>query len=154
MKTLNFLLFIFVMAMFVTVNAIGQTNQDATPKIAHNAKGGMYIQAGNQLGYVTKDNIIKASQRQNVYFVDKNGNVFAADGKKVGFAKKNGFYYNLNGNNVLNTTDAEKEQCAALDPQGHNSGTTHNNVKQHDCATHCYRLEQEKLNKGKGAKAK
>lgn len=78
------------------------------------------------------------------YFIDKNGNVIGSDGRKLGMAKKNGSYYNINGENVLNTKDIDKENCAILDPHGHNFGTTHKNYKLHACAAHCYWLMQAK----------
>ena len=142
MKKIHFLLFLFIMAVGITAKA--QTKKDNTFKIIINAKGGIYDHHGIKLGYVDKDNIVRNSKGQKLYFIDGSGNVIDANGKKLGMAKKNGAYYNINGENVLNTKDLEKEKCAILDPQGHNLGTTHMNYKLHACAAHCYFLEQQK----------
>jgi hypothetical protein len=140
MKKINMLVFILTMITAVTVNA--QTSQDTTFKIFVNAKGGIHNHGGTPLGYIDKDNIIRNNKGQKLYFIDGNGNVIDANGKKL--AKKNGSYYNINGENILNTKDLDKEKCAILDPKGHNFGTAHMNYKLHACAAHCYFLEQQK----------
>jgi hypothetical protein len=149
MKRLYVLLFILTITMSGTVNAWGQTKPDSTPKLYINKKGGIIDQQGTKLGYIDKNNIVRNAEGVKLYFIDKNGNVIGADGKKLGLAKKNGSYYNINGVNVLNTKDLDKERCAVLDPQGHNVGIIHKNYKQHACAIHCYWLEQAKVKKEK-----
>jgi len=151
MKKIQLLLFLLTMATGVTVNA--QTKKDTTFKIVINAKGGIHDHGGTKLGYIGKDNIVRNNKGQKLYFIDGNGNVIDADGKKLGMAKKNGAYFNINGENVLNTKDLDKEKCAILDPQGHNLGTTHMNYKLHACAAHCFFLEQQKK-KAEAKKAK
>jgi len=149
MKKLFFLLFIVTISTGIAVNSFAQTHRDSTPKLYINKKGGMTDHGGTKLSYIDKDNIVRNSQGAVLYFVDKNGNVTGADGKKLGIAKKNGAYYNINDENVLNTKDPDKERCAVLDPKGYNVGIIHNNYKQHNCAIHCYWLEQAKLKKEK-----
>lgn len=145
MKKLQILLLIILtITTSVTVSAFAQTNRDTTGKIYINAKGGIYDHGGTKLGYIDKDNIVRNNTGKELYFIDKNGNVIGSDGRKSGMAKKNGSYYNINGENVLNTKDIDKENCAILDPQGHNFGTTHKNYKLHACAAHCYWLMKAK----------
>ncbi|MGN8072803.1 5-fold beta-flower protein [Mucilaginibacter sp. 22184] len=151
MKKINFLLFILTMITAVTVNA--QTPKDTTFKVYINAKGGIHNHGGTPLGYIDKDNIVRDNKGQKLYFIDGAGNVIDANGKKLGMAKKNGAYYNINGENILNTKDLDKEKCAILDPKGHNFGTAHLNYKLHACAAHCYFLEQQKK-KDEAKKAK
>jgi hypothetical protein len=154
MKKLFSILLILTLIMGVTANARAQTKKDSTPKLYINKKGGIIDQQGTKLGYVDKDNVVRNSQGAKLYFIDKDGNVIAADGTKLGTAKKNGSYYNINGVNVLNTKDLDKERCAVLDPEGHNVGIIHKNYKQHACAIHCYWLEQAKSKKEKEEKLK
>ena len=142
MTKINFLVFILTMTTAATVNA--QTHKDTTFKIFINAKGGIHDHGGTPLGYIDKDNIVRNSKGQRLYFIDGNGNVIDSKGKKLGMAKKNGAYYNIKGENILNTKDIDKENCAILDPKGHNFGTAHLNYKLHACAAHCYFLEQQK----------
>jgi hypothetical protein len=142
MKKLHFLLFILTITAAVTVNA--QVKKDTTFKIIITDKGWIRDAGGTQLGHIDKDNIVRNNKGQKLYFIDVGGNVIDANGKKLGTAKKNGSYYNINGENVLNTKDLDKEKCAILDPKGHNFGTAHQNYKLHACAAHCYFLEQEK----------
>ncbi len=145
MKKLNLLLlFIATLTISVTMKAFAQTAKDTTRKIHINAKGGVYNQEGTKLGYIDKNDMVRDNTGKELYFIDKDGNVISADGKKLGRAKKNGSYYNINGENVLNTKDIDKENCAILDPQGHNFGTTHKNYKLHACAAHCYWLMKAK----------
>lgn len=152
MKKLHFLLLILFVAAAVTVNA--QVKKDTTFKIIINDKGWIRDEGGVQLGHIDKDNIVRNNKGQKLYFIDASGNVIDANGKKLGTAKKNGSYYNINGENVLNTKDIGKEECAILDPKGHNSGTAHLNYKLHACAAHCYFLaekkKKEEAKKGKG----
>jgi hypothetical protein len=138
------LLILLTITMTAGVNAWGQTKKDATFKIVIDAKGGIHDHGGTQLGYIDKDNIVRNNKGQKLYFIDGDGNVIDANGKKLGMAKKNGSYYNVKGENILKVKDLDKEQCAILDPQGHNFGTAHANYKLHACAAHCYFLEQKK----------
>jgi hypothetical protein len=141
MKKLHLLLLMaLTLATSVTISAFAQTAKDTTEKIYINAKGGIHNHAGTKLGYIDKDNMVRDNTGKELYFIDKNGNVIGSDGRKLGMAKKNGSYYNINGENVLNTKDIDKENCAILDPQGHNFGTAHKNYKLHACAAHCYWL--------------
>ncbi len=78
-----------------------------------------------------------------VYFIDANGDVIDANGKKLGKAKKNGSYYNIKGINVLNIGKTEEEKCEILDPKGHTIGSVHKNYKLHACAAHCLLLKQK-----------
>lgn len=104
----------------------------------------MIDQSGTKLAYIDKDNIIRNSADAKLYFIDNNKNVISVDGKNLGMAKKDGSYYNIDGETVLNTNDPDEKRCAALDPQGH-AGIFHKNHKLHNCAIHCYWLEQAKL---------
>ena len=88
--------------------------------------------------------ILLLASHHGVFSVDSKGNVITANGTKLGIAKKNGAYYDNKGVNVLNTKDMDKENCAILDPQGHNFGTAHKNYKLHACAAHCFFLAQAK----------
>jgi len=64
-------------------------------------------------------------------------------------AKKGSVNFNAAGKSVL-AVDVNLAKCAALDPQGHNSGTTHKNTKLHNCAAHCQALmKQNKMATGK-----
>jgi hypothetical protein len=141
MKKLHLLLLMaLTLATSVTISAFAQTAKDTTEKIYINAKGGIHNHAWTKLGYIDKDNMVRDNTGKELYFIDKNGNVIGSDGRKLGMAKKNGSYYNINGENVLNTKDIDKENCAILDPQGHNFGTAHKNYKLHACVAHCYWL--------------
>jgi hypothetical protein len=142
------LLIILTITTGVTVSVFAQT-KDTTQKVYINAKGGIYNQAGTKLGYIDKDNIVRNNAGKKLYFIDKSGNVIDANGKKLGMAKKNGSYFNINGENVLNTKDVDKENCAILDPQGHDFGSAHKNYKLHACAAHCYWLMQAKEKEAK-----
>jgi len=152
MKKLSFLLFILTISMGITVSALGQTKKDNGLKIITHAKGGMVSHDGTKFGYLSKDDIVRDNQGQKVYFVDRNRTVFGADGQRLGFAKKDGFYYNINGENVLNTTDAAEVRCTILDPQGNNASIMRRNAKLYNCAIHCYWLEQAKLKQEKAKK--
>ncbi|MES2376322.1 MAG: hypothetical protein V4553_07080 [Bacteroidota bacterium] len=124
-----------------TFSAFGQ--KGTTKQITINAKGGLYNSAGTRLGYIDKNDIVRDNAGKELYFIAKDGSVVTAAGKKLGMAKKNGSYYNIDGENVLNTKDIDKETCAILDPKGHNFGTAHQNYKLHACAAHCYWLSKE-----------
>lgn len=128
----------------VVMSASAQKPKSTTEKIFINAKGGIHNHAGTQLGYIDKNNMVRDNTGKELYFIDKDGNVVGSDGRKLGMAKKNGSYNNINGENVLNTKDIDKENCAFLDPKGHNLGTTHKNYKLHACAAHCYWLMKAK----------
>jgi hypothetical protein len=145
MKKIHFLLFLII--IFIgsnTTNAFAQDHKPENQQISIDAKGGIHNHGGTKLGYIDKDDIVRNNKGQKIYFIDRDGNVMDADGNKLGMAKKNGSYYNIKGENVLNTRDLDKEKCAILDPQGHNFGTVHKNYKLHACAAHCFFLEQEK----------
>lgn len=145
------LLMILTISLAITFSASAQTGKDTTRKIFIDAKGGIHNQAGNKLGFIDKNNMVRNNTGKELYFIGKNGNVTGSDGRKLGMAKKNGSYYNVNGENVLNTKDIDRENCAILDPQGHNFGTTHQNYKLHACAAHCYWLMQAKEKAAKKA---
>lgn len=151
MKKLKILLLILTITTGVTISAFSQTRIDNTQKIYINAKGGIYDHGGTKLGYIDKNDMVRDNNGKELYFIDKNGNVIGSDGRKLGMAKKNGSYYNINGENVLNTKDIDKENCAILDPQGHNFGTTHKNYKLHACAAHCYWLTKTRAKAAKKA---
>ena len=141
MKKLHLLLLaLLTITTNVSVSAFAQATKDTTEKIFINAKGGIHNHAGAKLGYIDKNNIVRDNTGKELYFIDKKGNVIGSNGRRLGTARKNGSYYNINGENVLNTQDINKENCAILDPQGHNFGTTHKNYKLHACAAHCYWL--------------
>jgi hypothetical protein len=144
MKKLKLLLLIITVMTSITAGAFAQSVRDSSQKIFINAKGGIHNHAGTKLGYIDKNNMVRDNTGKELYFIDKDGNVIGSDGRKLGMAKKNGSYYNINGENVLNTKDIDKENCAILDPQGHNFGTTHKNYKLHACAAHCYWLMKAK----------
>ncbi|MFD2145416.1 5-fold beta-flower protein [Mucilaginibacter antarcticus] len=145
MKKLHLLLvMVITLTTSVAMTAFAQNAKDPTSKIFINAKGGIYNHAGTKLGYIDKNNMVRDNKAKELYFIDKDGNVIGSDGRKLGKAKKNGAYYNINGENVLNTKDIDKENCAILDPQGHNLGTAHKNYKLHACAAHCYWLMKAK----------
>jgi hypothetical protein len=141
MKKLHLLLLVMLtITTTVSMSAFAQSAKDAHEKIFINAKGGIHNHAGTKLGYIDKNNIVRDNTGKELYYIDKNGNVIGSDGRKLGMAKKNGSYYNIKGESVLTTKDSNKEDCAILDPKGHNLGTTHKNYKQHACAAHCYWL--------------
>ncbi|RWY48361.1 5-fold beta-flower protein [Mucilaginibacter gilvus] len=144
MKKLNLLLLILLVITSGATGTFAQTVRDSSQKIFINAKGGIHNHAGTKLGYIDKNNMVRDNTGKELYFIDKDGSVIGSDGRKLGMAKKNGSYYNINGENVLNTKDIDKENCAILDPQGHNFGTTHKNYKLHACAAHCYWLMKAK----------
>lgn len=145
MKKLHLLwLVMLTITTTVSMSAFAQSAKNTHEKIFINAKGGIHNHAGTKLGYIDKNNMVRDNTGKELYFIDKNGNVIGSDGRKLGMAKKNGSYYNVNGENVLNTKDIDKENCAILDPQGHNLGTTHKNYKLHACAAHCYWLTKAK----------
>lgn len=144
MKKLNLVLLILTVITSIAAGAFAQVGRDSSQKIFINAKGGIHNHAGTKLGYIDKNNMVRDNTGKELYFIDKDGNVTGSDGRKLGMAKKNGSYYNINGENVLNTKDIDKENCAILDSQGHNFGTTHKNYKLHACAAHCYWLMKAK----------
>ena len=145
MKKTHFLLFLITIFISgITTDAAAQGHQAKNLEISIDAKGGIHNHGGTKLGYIDKDNIVRNNKGQKIYFIDRDGNVIDANGTKLGMAKKNGSYYNIKGENVLNTRDLDKEKCAILDPQGHNFGTVHKNYKLHACAAHCFFLEREK----------
>jgi hypothetical protein len=143
MKKLHFLLFMLAIVMGVSISTFAQTKKDAPFKIIIDAKGGIHNHGGTQLGYISKDDIVRDNKGKKLYFIDRDGNVIDANGKKLGKAQKNGNYYNANGENILNIKNLEKDQCAILDPKGHNYGTAHKNYKLHACAAHCYFLDKQ-----------
>ncbi len=144
MKKLHLLLIVLTLTSSVAMSALAQTVKDTAQKIYINSKGGIHNHTGTKLGYIDKNNMVRDNTGKELYFIDKDGNVIASDGRKLGVAKKNGSYYNMNGENELNTKDIDKENCAILDPKGHNFGTTHKNYKLHACAAHCYWLTKAK----------
>jgi hypothetical protein len=144
MKKLHLLLAILLITTGVSVSAFAQSVKDSTGNIFINAKGGIHNHTGTKLGYIDKNDMVRDNTGKELYFIDKSGNVIGSDGRKLGMAKKNGSYYNINGENVLNTKDIDQEKCAILDPTGHSVGTTHKNYKLHACAAHCYWLMKAK----------
>jgi hypothetical protein len=149
MKKLTLLLSMTLAVMIgFSVTAFAQ-NKATDGKIYINAKGGMYNSAGARLGYIDKNNRVKDNAGRELYFIDKGGNVISADGRRLGFAKMNGSFANSAGQSMVTTKDIDKENCAILDPQGHNMGTTHKNYKLHACAIHCYWLTKAKENAAK-----
>ena len=141
-QSLCLLTFIFIAG--ITTTSFSQVHAAKNQLIFIDGKGVINNSEGTALGYIDKNDIVKDNTGKELYFIDKNGNVISAEGKKLGMAKKNGFYYNLNGQAILNTKDVDKEKCAILDPRGHNLGTIHKNYKLHACAAHCFFLEQQK----------
>jgi hypothetical protein len=145
MKKLHLLLLmVLTLTTSVAISAFPQTGKDTTRKVYINAKGGIHNHEGTKLGYIDKNNIVRDNQGKELYFIGKDGKVIGSDGRKLGTAKKNGSYYNVAGENALNTKDSGKDNCAILDPQGHNLGTAHHNYKLHACAAHCYWLTKAK----------
>lgn len=144
MKKLHLVLAILLITTGVSVSAFAQAGKGSTGDIFINAKGGIHNHAGTKLGYIDKNDMVRDNTGKELYFIDKSGNIIGSDGRKLGMAKKNGSYYNINGENVLNTKDIDQENCAILDPKGHTVGTTHKNYKLHACAAHCYWLMKAK----------
>ncbi|MEO6150011.1 MAG: 5-fold beta-flower protein [Mucilaginibacter sp.] len=132
-----------IVAACVTFVASAQT-QKVAHKISIDKKGGIHDHGGTQLGFIDKDDIVRNNQGQKLYFIDKNGNIIDAYGKNLGKAQKNGNYIDINGATVLTLKDIDKNDCAILDPKGHNMGTVHKNYKLHACAAHCFFLAQKK----------
>ncbi|MBS1528136.1 MAG: DUF3659 domain-containing protein [Bacteroidetes bacterium] len=144
-------LFTFAALIVFAASAFAQKTKDSTKYnfITIDGKGGIHNHAGTKLGYITRDNIVKDLKGQTVYFIDKDGNVVDAKGNKMGKARKDGFYYNNDGQVVLQTKNVDAERCAILDPQGHSWGYAHRNYKLHACAAHCFFLEKQKLEQAK-----
>jgi hypothetical protein len=136
MKKLQYL-FILIVIVFrgFATNAFGQTDiyGNKANQITIDGKGGIYNHDGTQLGYVTKDDIVKNNKGEKLYFIDRSGNVINAKGRKIGMAKKNGAYYNNEGHTVLQLKNPDAEMCEILDPQGHGLGYVH-----------CFFLQREK----------
>lgn len=147
MKKIN-MLFVLLLAIgtFCTMAAFGQSAGGTTKneQIFINAKGGIYNQAGTQLGFITKDDIVKDNKGRTLYFIDRDGNVIDAKGNKLGKANKNGNYYSNTGQVVLQLKNADANRCEILDPAGHRQGYVHKNYKLHACAAHCFFLQQKK----------
>jgi hypothetical protein len=75
---------------------------------------------------------------EKVAFVDAQGNLTDAQGKKMGRVAKNGTYSDLKGNVLLTVSTPKGEQCQVLDPKGKVVAQLHNNYKtQGACAVHC-----------------
>jgi hypothetical protein len=143
MKRLHLLLLVILtISTCISVSAFAQVAKDTTGKVFINAKGGIYNRVGSKLGYIDKNNLVRDNTGKELYFIEDKGNVINAKGQKMGMAKKNGSYYNIKGENVLNTRDIDKDKCAILDPTEHNFGTVHKNYKLHACAAHCFFTEQ------------
>ncbi|MGN6179991.1 MAG: 5-fold beta-flower protein [Mucilaginibacter sp.] len=152
MKTLKKISTVILMTLSVfAFNASAQKSKDSVKYnfITIDGKGGIYSHGGTKLGYITKDNIVKDAKGRTVYFIDRDGNVIDAKGNKLGKAKKNGFYYNNDGEVVLETKNIDEERCAILDPKGHSWGYAHRNYKLHACAAHCFFLEKKKMEEAK-----
>ena len=152
MKTLKKISFLTLIALIVfAFNAHAQKSKDSVKYnfITIDGKGGIFNRAGTKLGYITKDNIVKDLKGQTIYFIDKDGNVIDAKGNKLGKAKKSGFYYNNDGQVVLEAKNIDAERCAILDPKGHSWGYAHRNYKLHACAAHCFFLEKKKMEEAK-----
>jgi len=139
------ILTITAILFFAIVPALAQTEPKGVPatEIHINKKGEIHDHGGTLLGYISKDDIVRDAKGNKVYFVDRDGNVIDARGNKLGKAKKDGFYFNNNGETVLQVKDKDAEECEILDPVGHNLGTTHKNYKLHACAAHCFWLKQK-----------
>jgi hypothetical protein len=144
MKKFSLLLSLMLTIMIgFSVTAFAQTPAK-DGKIYINAKGGIYNSAGARLGYIDKKNVVKDNSGRELYLIRKDGNVISADGRRLGFAKMDGSFTNNVGQSMVTTKDIDNENCAILDPQGHNMGTTHKNYKLHACAIHCYWLTKAK----------
>lgn len=145
MKKLQ-LLFILIVTFTAGIisNATAQTHVGKNQEVFIDSTGVIKDHKGTKLAYIDKDNIVRDNKGTKIYFIDDKGNVIDANGVNLGKAKKNGSYYNIKGENVLNTKDLDKEKCAILDPQGHNFGNAHKNYKLHACAAHCLLLEHQK----------
>lgn len=142
-------LVVLILAAFAgfAVNASAQKIKDTSKYtfITIDGKGGIYNHGGQRLGYITKDNIVKDNQGHTIYFIGKDGSVIDAKGHKLGRAAKNGYYYNNDGQVVLQMKNIDEARCAILDPRGHSWGYAHRNYKLHTCAAHCLLLEQKKM---------
>ncbi len=82
------LLAIFLMVISLNTNAQTKTVPTPSEKIYINKKGEIHNHDWNKIGFITKDNIVKNSNGQTVYFIDGNGNVIDSKGNKLGKAKK------------------------------------------------------------------
>jgi hypothetical protein len=145
MKKLQLLFILITTFTAGTINnATAQTHVGKNQEVFIDSAGVIKDHKGTKLAYIDKDNIVRNNKGTKIYFIDDKGNVIDANGVNLGKAKKNGSYYNIKGENVLNTKDLDKEKCAILDPKGHNFGTAHKNYKLHACAAHCLLLEHQK----------
>lgn len=144
-KTITSVLLSAAISLLAFSTSIAQTEPKSVPatEIHIDKKGGIHDHGGTLLGYIDKNNIVRDNKGHKIYFIDRDGNVIDASGKKLGKARKDGFYFNNAGENVLRVKDKDAEECAILDPQGHNFGTTHKNYKLHACAAHCFWLKQK-----------
>lgn len=145
MKKLRHLLTLTAFILFAA-SAIAQKSKDTTKYdfINIDGKGGIHGHGNTKLGYITKDNIVKDNQGHTVYFIDRDGNVVDAKGKKLGKAAKNGNYYSNDGAVVLQLKNIDESRCEILDPKGHSWGYVHKNYKLHACAAHCFFIEKQK----------
>lgn len=144
MKKISITLLALTAVLLLTVTTVFAQKapaKAATRFITIDKKGGIHDHGGTLLGQIGKDDIVRNNEGKTIYFIDKSGNVIDANGKKLGMAKKNGFYFNNAGETILTVKDKGAEECAILDPKGHNVGTTHKNYKLHACAAHCLFLK-------------
>lgn len=86
-------------------NVNAQNTVPLKDKIFINVKGGIHNHEGTELGYIDKDNIVRNTKGQKIYFFDKSRNVVDANSKKLSKTQKTGNFYSVDGTSILTTKD-------------------------------------------------
>ena len=128
----KFPLLLLTLLTIITTNSFTLIAQKApAPQFIINSRGWLFNKAGDQIGYIDKNDVVRDNTGKGLFSVDMNGKVTTADGRQLGTVKKNGSYCNVKGESLLNIKDAGKDQYQITDATGHPLGKAHKNYKQH-----------------------